>query len=144
METRFEVCIRPDVGCVFVKHHGKLNADIILQRYAAIREHPDYKPPVNFYVEYLDCVSEMYASDVAILADYNRQSAGRRGNHKQVVLCNSSLVHGTEREFFALSDTNQVEQAIFDVDSPDRLEKIRRDALNWLGISERFMLPFST
>ncbi len=133
--SSIEVCVRPDVNCVFVKHHGDITLKSVLERFDIIRNHPLYSPPMDFLVDHFDCNTRLSEDDLRVIAGYLNGRTDQLKGYRHIVLTSDPLSFGLFRIWTALTDTDGVEKEIFISRTEDERSELKRKALVWLGLN---------
>ncbi len=135
--SSFEFLIDPPANCIFVKHHGVYDYDIIIERGQAVASHEDYCNGLNRLVVVTDCQPDLELDTLRKLNELIASQSKTRGNYREAIFLNNLLGHGFARMFDSLKQHPGVEYQIFHLDTENVISQLKE----WLHLKPRYQFP---
>jgi len=134
---RYQYLIDTDVNCIFIRHTGLVNQDIIIQRGEEVSRATTYRPNLNRLIDLRGCDIDLNRDALMHVVNMMQKASISRGSYTELLLVDSLLAHGVVRMLLSLMDDREVSYTIMHASDPELEVKIRIS----LGFPRDFRIP---
>jgi hypothetical protein len=135
--SSYQFVIDRNIQCVFVKHYGLLDLDILLDGNKAVLSHADYDRNLNRVVDISDCDLGLTSEDLRFMVKLFQKQETQRGAYLEAFLVRDMLSHGMARIFSSMIQKQGIECQIFNVNDSNALAAMKQ----WLQIDPVYIFP---
>lgn len=133
---QYELHLDQKAGVIFVRYGTVLNKAIILAASRDVNSLPDLKPGTPVFVDFRECVDiDLSSDDTREIATYMLRYQEKRGSFRIAQLVSSKVMFGVSRMSAFTIDEKAVQIKSFEDVAP---------ALDWVGLSAGYKLPFTS
>ncbi len=126
-----------EANCLFVKHSGLYNIQLVNTRVRIIREDKDHKPNINRLIDLRDARIDLTIDEMKSFTSQMHESIEILGVHKQAVILTEGLDHGLLRVLLSFLSDIAIEIEVFLSTDPNLKENIS----SWLALPEDYQFP---
>ena len=133
----FKYAFDLEANCLFVKHSGLYNFQLITERVQVIRNDKNHHPNINRIIDLRDARIDMTIDEMKLFAAQMHEAVDVLGIHKQAVILTEGLDQGLLRVLLGFLSDITIELKVFLSTDPQLKENIS----NWLALPKDYQFP---